>query len=115
MIDGESVQLAGNQRLLSPRHLAGFGLIYSGTEGVQASLVTNEVGVRFLDMQNQITSGSYATFDATPGYAFRRHIISVNGYNLSDRREPVLASEHGEGQFYVLPGHRVFLKISAPL
>jgi iron complex outermembrane receptor protein len=113
VIDGESVQLFGNQLLLSPRHLAGFGLIYSGAAGIQASLVTNYVGERFLDMQNQITSGSYATLDATLGYAFQRCAISVNGYNLSDRREPVLRSELGEGQFYLLPGRRVFVKVSA--
>jgi iron complex outermembrane receptor protein len=101
--------------LLSPRHLSGFGLIYSGGEGIQASLVTNYVGERFLDMQNQITAGSYATVDATLGYAFQRYAISVNGYNLSDRREPVLQSELGEGQFYLLPGRRVFLKVSAAL
>jgi outer membrane receptor protein involved in Fe transport len=115
VIDGDSVQLAGNQLLLSPRHLSGFGLIYSGDEGIQASLVTNYVGRRFLDMQNQITAGSYATVDATLGYAFQRYAISVNGYNLSDRREPVLRSELGEGQFYLLPGRRVFLKVSAAL
>jgi outer membrane receptor protein involved in Fe transport len=115
VIDGDSVQLAGNQLLLSPRHLSGFGLIYSGGEGIQASLVTNYAGKRFLDMQNQITAGSYATVDATLGYAFGRYAISVNGYNLSDRREPVLQSELGEGQFYLLPGRRVFLKVSAAL
>jgi iron complex outermembrane receptor protein len=115
VIDGDSVQLAGNQLLLSPRHLAAFGLVYSGIHGVQASLVTNYVGERFLDMQNSLSSGSYVTVDATVGYVFARYTVSVNGYNLTDRREPTLDSELGEGQLYLLPGRRVFLKISAAL
>lgn len=115
VIDGESVQLAGNQLLLSPHRLAGFGLIYSGGEGIQASLVTNYVGASFLDTQNTITAGSYVTVDATLGYAFHGYTISLNGYNLSDHRDPVLESELGEGQFYLLLGRRVFLKASAAL
>jgi hypothetical protein len=49
-IDGVSVQLAGNQLLLSPRDLAGFGPTYSGGEGFQASFVANYVGNRYSDM-----------------------------------------------------------------
>jgi outer membrane receptor protein involved in Fe transport len=115
VIDAESVQLAGNQLLLSPHHLAGFGLIYSGREGIQASLVSNYVGERFLDMQNTITAGSYVTVDATLGYAFHRYTVSVNGYNITNRRDPVLESELGEGQFYLMPARRVLVKLSAAL
>ncbi len=115
VIDSQSVQLSGNQLLLSPHNLAGFGLIYGQPEGVQASLVANYVGARFLDRQNTINAGSYVAVDATLGYAFRGYSVSVNGYNLGNRRDPVLESELGEGQFYLLPGRRVFVKVSVPL
>jgi outer membrane receptor protein involved in Fe transport len=115
VIDGESIQLAGNQLPLSPRTLAGLGLIYGAGKGVQASLVANYVGNRFLDMQNAIRAGSYTTMDGTFGYAFRGYVISVNGYNLTNRRDPVLQSELGEGQIYPLTGRRVFVKFSLAL
>jgi outer membrane receptor protein involved in Fe transport len=115
VIDGARVQLAAKELLLSPHSLAGFGLTYSGREGVQASLVANDVGGRFLNMQNTIRAGSYVTADATVGYALRGYTISVNGYNLGNRRDAVLASELGERQFYLLPARRVFVKMSKTL
>jgi iron complex outermembrane receptor protein len=115
VIDSESVQLAGNQLPLSPHTLAGLGLMYGTGKGVQASLVTNYVGHRFLDMQNAIDAGSYITMDATFGYALRSYVVSVNGYNLTNRRDPVLTSELGEGQIYPLIGRRVFLKFSVAM
>ena len=115
VIDAEHVQLAGNQLLLSPHTLAGLGITYSGRAGVQASLVANYVGDRFLDMQNTINARSYVTVDAGLGYAFHSYTISLNGHNLGNRRDPVLESELGEGQLYLLPGRRVFVKFSALL
>lgn len=115
VIGGTQVQLAGNRLLLSPRGLAGLGLVYGGGQGMQASLVGNYVGGRYLDMENTITAKSYTTLDGTLGYAFRGYTLSLNGYNLSNRRDPVLASELGEGQFYLYPGRRVFVKLSAAL
>jgi iron complex outermembrane receptor protein len=115
VIDGESIQLAGNQLALSPRTLAGLGLIYGAGRGVQASLVANYVGNRFLDKQNAIEAGSYITVDGTLGYALRKYLISVNGYNLTNRRDPVLGSELGEGQLYPLTARRVLLRLSMAL
>jgi iron complex outermembrane receptor protein len=115
VIDGATMQLAGNQLPLSPRTLAGLGLMYGTGRGVQASLVANHVGNRFLDMQNAIEAGSYITVDGTLGYAFRGYVISVNGYNLTNRRDPVLQSELGEGQIYPLTARRVLLRFSAAL
>lgn len=115
VIDGESVQLAGNQLVLTPHHLAGLGAVYGGGDGLQGSVVANYVGSRFLNMRNTITAGSYVTVDATLGYAFRGWTLSVNGYNLTNRRDGVLESELGEGQVYLFPARRVFVKISVPL
>jgi outer membrane receptor protein involved in Fe transport len=66
-------------------------------------------------MQNTVNAGSYITVDSTLGYAFRGYSISVSGYNLTNRRDPVLRSELGEGQFYLLPGRRLFVRVSASL
>ena len=112
VIDGESVRLAGNQLLLTPHNLAGFGVIYGRANGWRASLVTNYVGGRYLDMQNTVTARSYMTMDATVGYSFGRSVLSVNGYNLTNRRDPVLDSELGESQFYLLLARRLFIKFS---
>jgi outer membrane receptor protein involved in Fe transport len=113
--DPDGNQLAGKRLLLSPRNLAGLGLAWGGGEGVQASLTANYAGRRYLDMPNSIEAQSYTTLDATLGYAFRGYALSLNGYNLGNRRDPVLESELGEGQFYLLPGRRLFLKLSAPI
>ena len=115
VIDGDSVQLAGKQLLLTPHHLAGLGLVSGGRYGLQASVAANYVGDRFLDMQNTISAESYVTVDATLGYAFRGYTVSVNAYNLTNRRDPVLESELGQGQFYLFPAKRVFVKLSVPL
>lgn len=115
VIDGDSVQLAGNRLLLSPRDLAGLGLVWGGGDGLQASLTANYVGRRYLDMQNSVEAQSYTTLDGSLGYAFRGYAVSLNGYNLGNRRDPVLQSELGEGQFYLLPGRRLFLKLAVPI
>lgn len=86
------MQLGKNQLLLSPPTLAGFALIYSGGEGIQASLVTNYVGKRFFDMQNTIVAGSYITIDTTLGYAFDCY------YGFSQRLQPDGPARAGVGE-----------------
>lgn len=114
VIDGNQTSLAGRRLPLSPLGLAAIGLIYGNPGGVQASLTGNYVGPRNLDMQNRISAKAYVTLDAVAGYAFASYAVSVNAYNLGNRRDPVLASELGDGQFYLLPGRRVFIKLSIP-
>lgn len=115
VIEGESVQLKGNRLVLSPHGLAGAGIIYGAAAGPKASVTANFVGDRFLDSENTLRAKAYVTVDATLGWQFRRFAISLDGYNLSNRRAPVLASELGEGQFYLLQGRRVFLRLSTRL
>lgn len=114
-LDNNNGQLAGNRLILSPHGLAGLGLTYGNGHGVQGSLVANYVGDRYLDMQNTINAKAYITLDGTLGYAWRGYALSVSGYNLSNRRDPVLESELGEGQFYLFPGRRIFVKLSAAI
>lgn len=107
--DGSFENLAGNHLEVSPQHLGALGLIYAPVRGMQASVVWNYVGARFLDQENQQPVGSYTLLDAGVGYRFERWDLRVDGYNLSNRRDPVAISELGNGQAYRLPGRSVLL------
>ena len=52
-------------------------------------------------------AGSYTTVDAGLGYRFDRWELRLDGYNLSNRRDPVAESELGDAQFYRLSGSTV--------
>ena len=113
VVDGRRLELA-------PYHLAGAGLIYAPTEGFTASLVSNYTGERRLNKSNSLHAGGFTTYDASLGWNFRRFAVALNGYNLSDRRDPVAESELSEGvsgasSYYMLPGARVMLNLSMPL
>jgi len=114
-IDGSEVQLEGRRLVLSPRGLAAIGLIYGAAIGPKASLTGNFVGDRYLDSQNTIRAQAYATLDGAIGWQFRRFALSLDGYNLSNRRDPVLQSELGDSQFYILQSRRLFLRISTSI
>jgi hypothetical protein len=115
IIDDVNVQLAGKQLPLSPHGLAAAGLVYGGSTGVRASVTGNFVGNRYLDMPNTLGAKAYGTVDATLGYRFRRYSATLAGYNLSNRRDPVSSSELGDGQFYLLQGRRLFLRLAVSL
>lgn len=102
--DGSTVNLAGNRLEVSPQNLAALGLIYAPREGFRGEIVWNYVGRRFLDQENETPVGSYAMVDAGIGYRFADWELRLDGYNLSDRRDPVAISELGDGQAYRLPG-----------
>ena len=72
----------------------------------------NYVGGRFLDQENETPVGSYTTVDAGVGYRFDRWELRLDGYNLSNRRDPVAISELGAGQAYRLPGRSAILSAS---
>jgi TonB dependent receptor len=95
--DGSIVNYAGNRLEASPQNLAALGLIYTPVRGFEGSVVWNYAGTRFLDQENQTPVGSYTTVDAGIGYRFERWELRLDGYNLSDRRDPVAISELGDG------------------
>ena len=101
--DGSLQQLSGNRLELSPQNLAALGLIYYPAQGFNGSLVWNYVGSRYLNKGNTALAGSYNTVDAGIGYRFSGWELRINGYNLTDRRDPVAESELGDAQFYRLP------------
>ncbi|MEP7044580.1 MAG: TonB-dependent receptor, partial [Dokdonella sp.] len=107
--DGELQQFKGNRLEMSPQNLAAVGLMYAQPQGFHGYAVADYVGSRFLDKGNTITAGSYTTIDAGFGYAWGRWDVRVDGYNLSDRRDPVAESELGDAQFYRMPARSYWL------
>jgi len=115
LIGDTMVQLAGNYLILSPRYLGALSATYAPTRGWRASATTNYVGARYLDPQNTARVGGFITADASLGYVFTNCTLLLSGHNLTDRRDPVLASELGEGQFYRLPSRWMQLAVTVPL
>jgi iron complex outermembrane recepter protein len=110
-VDG---QLAGRQQALAPRWRGDLALTYAPQSGLQLAANLNAEGQRFLDRTNQLPVGAYGTFDAMIGYRFSKLQVRLKGTNLMDRREPVLASELGDGQYYLLQRRHVDLLLTLP-
>jgi len=114
LIDDELVQLRGNELILSPRLLGALSATYAPHVGVRVSVTGNYVGPRYLDMQNTARAGGYFTEDASIGYSFDRVLVTANAYNITDRRDPALESDLGEGQLYRVKGRWMQLKVTVP-
>ena len=110
--DGSIANYAGNRLEASPQTLAALGLIYTPAQGFNGAIVWNYVGSRFLDQENETPVGGYTTVDAGIGYRFDRWQLRLDGYNLSNRRDPVSISERGAGQTYRLSGRTALVSAS---
>ena len=110
--DGSLQQLRGNTLELSPNDLAATGIVYSPARGFEASAVANYVGRRYLNKGNTAVADAYVLLDAGAGYRFGRWRVRVDGYNLTDERDPVAESEIGDAQFYTLSGRTVLLSVT---
>ena len=110
--DGEaSTNVAGRQLPLSPHVLAGAGVLYTPSQGFNATILAQYVGRRFLDEENMARVGGYMNLSATLGYAFGHFVLSLEGTNLSNQRPPVSASEFGSESFYLLPARTGWLRL----
>jgi outer membrane receptor protein involved in Fe transport len=89
----DGTDVSGRRLEMSPQDLAGLGFLYSGSAGLTATLVGNYVSARELDKRNSLAAGGYATLDGSMGYTFGRYRLQLNGRNLTDRRDPISASE----------------------
>ena len=107
--DGVPTQLDGNLLEMSPQHLGSVGLMYVPPQGFRAYVVADYVGKRFLNKRNTAVAEDYTTFDAGLGYAWDRWEVRVDGYNLSDRRDPVSESELGDAQYYRMASRSYWL------
>jgi iron complex outermembrane receptor protein len=108
---GVGVDVAGNELPLSPQILASAGLLYTPPQGLNATVVVNYVGRRFLDEENTAPVGGYAALAATLGYHFGRYSITLEGTNLTNQRPPVTASEFGSESFYLLNARMVWVRL----
>ena len=107
--DGSLQQLSGNRLELSPQNLGAVGLLYTPRRGFNAEVVWNYVGSRYLNKGNTSVAGAYTTVDAGVGYRFDAWELRVDGYNITNRRDPVAESELGDAQFYRLSGDTVLV------
>ena len=112
---GDLANLAGHSLELSPRLLAGLDLRYAPTESFGFTVGANHVGSRFLDRANTIETPSYTTIDATLSVPVLRGSVQLVGRNLTDRRDPVTASEFGEASYYRLNARTFALEVVWPL
>jgi iron complex outermembrane receptor protein len=108
---GVGVDVAGNQLPLSPRVLASAGVLYTAPRGLNATVVVNYVGRRYLDEENTAPVGGYATLAATLGYRFGRYAITLEGENLTNQRPPVTSSEFGSESFYLLNARTFWVRL----
>jgi len=114
-IDGTPTQLAGKRQILNPRLRAGAGLIYAPPRGLRGSLTNVYTGSRYLDASNTARVGGYSILDASIGYRFDRVTLTLTAANLTDRRDAILLSQLGEGQFYRMTGRRIDAIVSVRL
>jgi outer membrane receptor protein involved in Fe transport len=110
--DASQGQLAGNRIALTPRWRSALGLTYAPARGLQVAANLNGEGSRFLDNANLHPARAYGVFDALIGYRWSQLQLSLKGTNLTDRREPILPSDLGDGQVYLLPRRHIDLSIA---
>lgn len=110
-VNGDNEQLDGKHLELSPHVLAAAGLRYLPASGFFATAVVNAIGSRYLDEANSASTPGYQTVDASFGYRLRRMSVGLQGFNLTDERKPVTASEFGDSSYYLLPARRILLSL----
>lgn len=113
---------SGNHVEMSPRQLAGVGLLYGQPTGTTASVVMTYVGDRYLNKSNSVRVGGYTTLDAAIGMHLGKCSIRLAGYNLTDRRDATSESDlheavtvTGTAGYYRLPGRTAMLTIGFDL
>ncbi len=111
--DGVPAQLRGKRFEMSARDLAGAGVTF-GSGQINASLIANYTGWRFLNKRNTALAGGFTSVDAGFGVQTRWAGVRIDGRNLTNRRDPVAESELGDGQYYLMPARsfRVTLRRS---
>jgi outer membrane receptor protein involved in Fe transport len=114
----DGVDVSGNRVEMSPRQLGAFGLLYEAPAGLSGTVVVNYVSPRELDATNTVQAGGYTTLDASLRYSVNRYQFQLNGYNLTDARDPVAASElnqsvtvTGTAGYYRLPSRTVVFSV----
>jgi len=115
---GDGIDVSGNRIEMSPRQLAGIGLLFAPREGLNGSIVLDYVGPRELDATNTLAAGGYTTVDASFTYSVDHYHFQLSGYNLTNVRSPVASSELNESVtvtqtagYYRMPARVVALEM----
>ncbi len=95
--------MRGRQQELTPQHLSTLGLSYLPASGFEAHVAGAYVGDRYLNKRNTAVAAHCTTVDAGASYRAGPWEVRLDGYNLSDHRDPVAESELGDGQYYRMP------------
>jgi outer membrane receptor protein involved in Fe transport len=112
---GLNIDVGGKALTLSPQWLWAAGLVAAPKTGWGGSLVINSIGRRYLDLENKAPVPAYVTVDASVTWSWKGGRISLSGANLTDRRDPVTASEFGDQSYYRLTGRTIMLGVSLNL
>ncbi len=118
----DGTDVSGNRIEMSPRQMTGAGLLYAGLGGFTAAALASYVGGRELDKLNSVAAGGYMILDASVAYRIGRYRLQLNGYDLTDRRDPVALSElqggvtvTGTAGYYRLPGRSLSFTVGIDL
>jgi iron complex outermembrane recepter protein len=109
---GDTVDLAGSAIELVPNDVARVALDWHAAHGWQAAVSGKYVGRRTVAAGDPTAFGGYYLLSAYLGYRFEQLTLWARADNLTDRRDPTVASEFGEGQIYRLQGRRAVIGVS---
>jgi iron complex outermembrane receptor protein len=111
--DGVPTQLDGNRLELSPKEQAGAELVWAPDHGLVGFASWNRTGERFLNKRNTALAPAFDLFAAGLGYRFGTWELRVDGFNLTDERDPIAESELGDAQYYRQPARNYRLTWAA--
>jgi iron complex outermembrane recepter protein len=103
------VQLDGNRIEMSANDMGAIGVIWAPKSGFTAHGEVRYTGSRYLDEANTLLADGFTSYSAGIGWRMKNWEVRIDGENLSDRRDPVSASELGPDQYYRLPARMVFV------
>lgn len=104
--DGDLVNLEGQPIELVAPIVSSLHLDWRAQAGWWYSAQLRYVGPRTVTPFASDRLGGYAEYSLRAGYRSHRWSFQADAANLSDRRDPVVASELGDGQIYRLTGRR---------
>lgn len=111
--DGVPTQLRGKRLEMAPRELAGAELVWSPDHGFVGFASWNRTGERFLNKRNTAPTPAFDLWAAGLGYRFGTWELRVDGFNLTDERDPIAESELGDAQYYRQPARNFRLTWAA--
>jgi iron complex outermembrane receptor protein len=108
---GVPTQLRGNRQEMTPRYLAGAGIVYAPAKGVIAHVDAAYTGSRYLNKRNTALAPPFTTWGMGIGWRADRWELRLDGTNLGDRRDPVAESELADASYYRLEARRLWLSV----